>query len=160
MFHHGVCFVRIETLSDENPFQIAPQSIHAARQFRWVQRRFIPNRARETIADSFTPALEENDGWNLVFTETLDRQPAIGGLLGGERQGSSRNSPIEKELFMLFTRRGIDPQRCGSGLASSVVAIRRNLARELARQIRRNGDIVPRNASIRLPLSQYGIEST
>jgi len=34
-------FVWVQTLADENPFQIAAKNIHAAGQHRRVQRRFI-----------------------------------------------------------------------------------------------------------------------
>lgn len=39
--YHGMCFVWVETLSDENPFQIAAERIYAAGQHRRVENRYI-----------------------------------------------------------------------------------------------------------------------
>jgi hypothetical protein len=50
---------------------------------------------------------------------------------------------------VLLPSTGLDADRRGSGLASSIVAIRLHVGGELTSQIRGNGDVVPRDASIR-----------
>ena len=105
----------------------------------------------------FAPALKKNGIGDLVSAKTLDCKLSVGGQFSGNRQRAGGNSSIKKELLLLLPRTGLDAERRRRGLASSIVAIRLSLTWKLASQIRRDGDPIPCNASVRLQLTQAGI---
>ena len=103
--------VGIESLIDENSFQIGAERIYAAVERGRIESHFTRGRLRDAIADSLSAALEENGGGDFALAEITDQQLAIRRLFSGDGEARGGDSAIEEELIVLLTRRRVDAQR-------------------------------------------------
>ena len=85
-FEHGVSFVGIKTLGDEEAFEVAGERVERAIESGWGKGSLILQRAEDAVAEFVATALEENHVGDLLGEMVLE----LHGIVGKERGGEGR----------------------------------------------------------------------
>src|SRR5882757_3510564 len=156
-FDHGMSFVLVETLANQNSFQVAAQFIHRGVQLMRIQNRFILQCGTDAIAHFLAAALKENRRWNFLAAKIFNHQLPFRAERRGKWDRKRRDAAIKQKFFLLLTGRGLHSQGRRRSHSRGEIVIDSVSSREFWSPAWRKSDGIPSDTSVGACLTEYWV---